>query len=549
MWILDRVTTTPDRLDEPDSGTPDRATPRRGPERAVIALRALNGVVAAAVTIGVGQLVAALFDRAASPLYAVGSAVIDLTPKGVREFAISTFGTGDKVALLVGIGIIVAVLAVIAGVIERRSRSWGSAMFAAFGILGVAAAVTRPGGGADWFVPTVVGVVAGIVFLQWMARRLDPAPDPIPDAPGGSTHEPVHTQTVPTTDRRAFLIGAGTAGAGAVIAGVGGVALDHRLNDVGRDRADFVVPDATNSVDTAADGGDGLPSFITSNSDFYRIDTALSPPQITSGAWSLRVHGMVDREFEIDMAQLRRMPAIEKMVTLTCVSNEVGGTLIGNATWTGYRVRDLLARAGPSPDADMVLSRSSDGFTAGTPIEAFTDDRDSILAVAMNGAPLPVEHGYPARLVVPGLYGYVSATKWVTSLEVTRFDRAKAYWSTRGWSEKGPIKTSSRIDVPRDLADVRAGRVMVGGVAWAQPRGINAVQVRVDDGAWRTATLRAPDLVDTWRLWSWEWDAAPGDHVLTVRAIDGEGRQQSAVESRPDPDGATGLHSISVTVR
>ncbi|MGJ0119074.1 molybdopterin-dependent oxidoreductase [Williamsia sp. MIQD14] len=538
------MTTTPDRLDA-DSNTNDRGTRRPGPDRTVIALRALNGVVAAAVTIGVGQLVAALFDRAASPLYAVGAAVIDLTPKAVREFAISTFGTGDKVALLVGIGIIVAVLAVIAGVIERRARSWGSAMFAAFGVLGVAAAVTRPGGGVDWFVPTVVGVVAGIVFLQWMARRLDPVTEAIPD----TTDEPGVTPEVSTTDRRAFLVAAGTAGAGAVIAGVGGVALDHRLNDVGRDRAGFVVPGATNSVDTAADGGDGLPSFITSNSDFYRIDTALSPPQITSGAWSLRVHGMVDREFEIDMAQLRRMPAIEKMVTLTCVSNEVGGTLIGNATWTGYRVRDLLARAGPSPDADMVLSRSSDGFTAGTPIEAFTDDRDSILAVAMNGSPLPVEHGYPARLVVPGLYGYVSATKWVTSLEVTRFDRAKAYWSTRGWSEKGPIKTSSRIDVPRNLAEVRAGRVMVGGVAWAQPRGINAVQVRVDDGAWRTATLRAPDLVDTWRLWSWEWDATPGDHVLTVRAIDGEGRQQSAVESRPDPDGATGLHSISVTVR
>ncbi|MGU3292275.1 molybdopterin-dependent oxidoreductase [Williamsia sp. M5A3_1d] len=540
------MTTTPDRLDEPDSNT-RTDTRRPGPDRSVIALRALNGVVAAAVTVGVGQLVASLFDRAASPLYAVGSAVIDLTPKSVREFAISTFGTGDKVALLIGIGIIVAILAVVAGVIERRTRSWGSAMFAAFGVLGVAAAVSRPGGGVDWFVPTVVGVVAGIVFLQWMARRLDPSPGP--ETPRGSTDGPGHAPTVSTTDRRAFLIGAGAAGAGAVVAGVGGVILDHRLNDVGRDRADFVVPNATNSVDTAADGGGGLPSFITSNSDFYRIDTALSPPQITSGAWSLRVHGMVDREFEIDMAELRRLPAIEKMVTLTCVSNEVGGTLIGNATWTGYRVRDLLARAGVSPDADMVLSRSSDGFTAGTPIEAFTDDRDSILAVAMNGSPLPVEHGYPARLVVPGLYGYVSATKWVTSLEVTRFDRAKAYWSTRGWSEKGPIKTSSRIDVPRDLADVRAGRVTVGGVAWAQPRGINAVQVRVDDGAWRPATLRAPDLVDTWRLWSWEWDATPGDHVLTVRAIDGEGRQQSAVESRPDPDGATGLHSIPVTVR
>ncbi|MCP2174224.1 DMSO/TMAO reductase YedYZ, molybdopterin-dependent catalytic subunit [Williamsia maris] len=526
MWILDQVTSVQE--------TPTPTQPRPP----VTVLRAVNGIVAAGLTVGVGQLVAAVFDRAAAPLFAVGSAVIDLTPKPVRESAISTFGTGDKTALLVGMGVIVALLAVLAGVLETSRRRWGSALFAAFGALGVAAAVTRPAAGVWWFLPTVLGVAAGITFLRVMAVRLD----------SPATGETDSGDAEQGPDRRAFLLGASGGGAAAVVTGVAGSALDHFFNDVSRDRSAFSVPRAVNTIDQSADDDGGATPFVTDNSDFYRIDTALQPPQLTSGAWSLRIHGMVDREVRIDMASLRRMPAIEKMVTLTCVSNEVGGDLIGNATWTGYRLRDLLAMAGPSDDADMVLSTSSDGFTAGTPIEALTDDRDSLLAVAMNGTPLPIEHGYPARMVVPGLYGYVSATKWVVSLEVTRFDRAKAYWSTRGWSEKGPIKTSSRIDVPRDSATVNAGRVAVGGVAWAQPRGINAVQVQVDDGPWQSARLLAPDNIDTWRLWSWDWDATSGDHTLTVRAIDGEGRQQSAVVSRPDPDGSTGLHTIDVSV-
>ena len=379
MWILDQVTSVQE--------TP---TPTQ-PHPPVTVLRVVNGIVAAGLTIGVGQLVAAVFDRAASPLFAVGSAVIDLTPKSVREFAISTFGTGDKTALLVGMGVIVALLAVLAGLLETSRRRWGSGLFVVFGALGVAAAVTRPAAGAWWFVPTVLGVAAGIAFLRFMAVRLD---SPTTDESG----------TGP--DRRAFLLGASGAGAAAVVTGVAGSALDHFFNDVSRDRSAFSVPRAVNTVDQSG-GDDGATSFVTDNSDFYRIDTALQPPQLTSGGWSLRIHGMVDREVRIDMAALRRMPAIEKLVTLTCVSNEVGGDLIGNATWTGYRLRDLLAMAGPSDDADMVLSSSSDGFTAGTPLEAVTDDRDSLLAVAMNGKPLPIEHGYPARMVVPGLYGYV----------------------------------------------------------------------------------------------------------------------------------------------
>lgn len=495
---------------------------------------AATGIVAAGVVLGVGQLLAAFVDRAAGPLPAVGSAVIDGVPTSVREFAIDTFGTADKTALIVGIGIVIALLAAIAGLIERPRRPVGSLLFVVFGALGVLAAVTRAGASAAWSLPTVVGVAAGIVVLRAGTTRLaSPRPPRLPGA---------------RSDRRTVLLGLIGTGVGAAVAGALGQVLDHVLHDVARDRSRFRVPRATASLDPSPGTG-ALPSgFLTPTSDFYRIDTALRPPQVVAESWSLRIHGMVEREIRLDMPALAAMDAVEKTVTLTCVSNEVGGDLIGNARWIGYRVRDLLAMARPSPDADMVLSTSTDGFTAGTPLEALTDDRGALLAVGMDGAPLPVEHGYPARLVVPGLYGYVSATKWVVSLEVTRFDRATAYWTDRGWAEKGPIKTSSRIDVPRSGDTVGRGQTAVAGVAWAQGRGVNAVQVRVDDGPWRPAELLAPDFVDTWRLWRFTWDATPGTHRLTVRAFDGDGRQQSAIVAPPVPDGASGLHTVDVTV-
>jgi DMSO/TMAO reductase YedYZ molybdopterin-dependent catalytic subunit len=279
----------------------------------------------------------------------------------------------------------------------------------------------------------------------------------------------------------------------------------------------------------------------------------LSVPQLSREQWQLRIHGMVDREITYRLADLDRFDVVEKLVTLTCVSNPVGGDLVGNAAWTGYRVRDLLAEAGVHPDADMVLSMSIDGFTAGTPVEALTDGRDSLLAVGMNGQPLPTEHGYPARLVVPGLYGYVSATKWVVDLEVTRFDRAEAYWTRLGWSPRGPIKTQSRIDVPRSGQDVAQGAVTFGGVAWAQQRGVRAVEVRIDSpgqqGQWQQADLGASYSKDTWRLWSLRWQATePGEHTITVRATDNTGAVQTPDVADPVPDGATGWHSVTFTV-
>jgi DMSO/TMAO reductase YedYZ molybdopterin-dependent catalytic subunit len=288
--------------------------------------------------------------------------------------------------------------------------------------------------------------------------------------------------------------------------------------------------------------------FLTAPRDFYRIDTALSVPRLDASRWRLRLHGMVERELELSFRDLLALPLLQRTITLTCVSNEVGGTLAGNAQWLGVPVRTLLERAGVRAGADMVLSRSSDGFTASTPLAALTDGRDALLAVGMNGAPLPYEHGFPVRMVVPGLYGYVSATKWLVDLEVTRFDRQQAYWTERGWAPQAPIRTFSRIDVPRPFAHVPAGRVAVGGVAWAQRRGIRSVQVRVDGGEWQDARLAGVPSVDTWRQWAWTWDADPGLHRLEVRSSDALGDAQPEIRRPPKPDGATGWHSVTVTV-
>ncbi|HEY4152212.1 MAG TPA: molybdopterin-dependent oxidoreductase, partial [Pseudolysinimonas sp.] len=293
----------------------------------------------------------------------------------------------------------------------------------------------------------------------------------------------------------------------------------------------------------------GLAKVVSSNASFYRIDTALQVPQLDPAQWELTITGMVEKPVTLTFAELLALPLEESYTTLMCVSNEVGGTLIGNAKWLGYPIRHLLARAKPTAGADMVFSHSSDGFTASTPLAVLQeDDRNAILAVGMNGDPLPPEHGYPVRMVVPGLYGYVSATKWVVELEVTRFADHSAYWTERGWSSHGPVKVESRIDVPRAGATVSAGTVVVAGVAWHQHTGIEKVEVRVDGGAWNEATLAAAISVDTWVQWTWEWDAPSGQHQLEVRATDADGNTQTSDVADTVPNGATGYHQIGVNV-
>jgi DMSO/TMAO reductase YedYZ molybdopterin-dependent catalytic subunit len=270
---------------------------------------------------------------------------------------------------------------------------------------------------------------------------------------------------------------------------------------------------------------------------------------VDPATWQLRIHGMVQREVTLTFDELLRRPLIEDYVTLTCVSNPVGGPYVGNALWLGARLADLIRQARPLAGASQLLCTSVDGFTSGTPLEVVLDGRDALLAVAMNGQPLPVEHGFPARMVVPGLYGYVSATKWVTDIEVTTFASANAYWVQRGWSQQAPIKTESRIDVPAGGATLAPGRTPVAGVAWAQHKGIAAVEVRVDAGPWQEARLAAVPDIDTWRQWLWEWNATPGNHVLEARATDKTGYTQTAVQAPPPPNGASGYPSVAITVR
>ena len=494
------------------------------------------GLAAAAVGVGVAQLLATFFSPAADVRTSVGSAVINLTPGPVKEWAIQTFGTNDKLFLTVMVLVVIAAAAAVSALWERSRIPVGSLAMILAGVAGCAAVLTRPGASIPDIIPTVAGVACAVAVL-----RLLTAQTPAADDDAGAVD----------VQRRQSLksLGFGTAG---VLAGVTGVLLTRRVRSVAGERDTVALPApespaAPPPVDVTPKGVE-LPSFITPNDKFYRIDTALSVPQVSRAQWRLRIHGMVDREVTYSFDDLRQFEPIEKTVTLTCVSNPVGGDLISNATWTGYRVRDLLRAAGVRPDADMVLSESIDGWTAGTPVEALTDDRDALLAIGMNGVPLPVEHGYPARLVVPGLYGYVSATKWLKSLELTRFDKAEAYWTKLGWSAKGPIKTQSRIDVPRSGQRVSAGPTTFGGVAWAQHRGVKAVEVRIDDGAWQPAQLGAAYSDDAWRLWSFPWNATPGPHTITVRATDNTGAVQTEERTGVIPDGATGWHTVSFDV-
>ncbi|PPJ28981.1 oxidoreductase [Nocardia nova] len=541
-------------------------------------LRAACGIVSAGLALGVAELVSVPVGSGSAPLAAIGATVVDHTPDGVREWAIDTFGTDDKMMLYLLMGVVALIVAALAGVVERTARPIGSVVLGVFGIGAAWAALERPAADWTWALPSFVGVALAIVSLRWLIRRYEAVGAPAMargGSGGGAAAAEIRIEgeqvgagsgggagahgaawprlakpDVAQVDRRQVIRGIVGVGVLAVAAGIAGRVLGASARSVAGERAAVRLPPPNvpvPPVDPAADlRVPGLASYFTPNSDFYRIDTALTVPQVSKETWSLRIHGMVDREIRLDYADLARRPSVERLVTLTCVSNPIGGDLIGNASWLGYRLDELIAEAGPHPDADMVLSRSADGFTAGSPLAALTDGRDALLAVGMNGEPLPVEHGYPARLVVPGLYGYVSATKWVTELEITRFDRAQAYWTRRGWSERGPIKTGTRIDTPRGA--VRAGKVTIAGVAWAQHRGIDAVEVQIDNGPWQPARLAAEPSVDTWRQWSYDWDASAGTHTVRARATDGTGTVQTAEVADVIPDGASGYPSRTIRV-
>jgi DMSO/TMAO reductase YedYZ molybdopterin-dependent catalytic subunit len=521
----------------------DRAT--RSPGRLI---GGSIGVLSAAVAIGVAQVIAGTIGGASSPIVAVGSTAIDATPEWLKSFAIRTFGTDDKLALVIGIDVVLVIAAIILGIAALRRPRVGIVGLVVFGALGALAAVTRPANGILDAVPTIVGAAAGVgafLLLQRAAGLGWAGPGTV--VAGGPPARPA-----PGFDRRKFLwTGVVTAGVAAVSGEVGRLLIGRA--DANDSRAAVRIPTPSDPAAPVPPGADlgvpGLGPFLTPNDRFYRVDTALFVPAVTAERWTLQVHGMVDRPITLDYRSLLERPLIERDVTLTCVSNEVGGHYIGNARWIGAPLKDLLEEAGVAPGATQIVSRSVDGFTVGTPTAIAMDGRDAMLAVAMNGQPLPIEHGFPVRMVVPGLYGYVSATKWIVDIELSTFEAYDAYWIERGWAQQAPIKTESRIDTPRSSGTLDAGEVVVAGIAWAQHRGIEGVDVQVDGGTWSRAELAAEDTVDTWRQWMFRWNATSGAHTLAVRATDGSDRVQTPTPSPPFPNGATGDHTISVTVR
>lgn len=502
-----------------------------------------------------GELLAAVFSPSLSPVTAVGGAVIDAVPPGVKDWAVAVFGTADKVALLAGMALVIAGFAALAGVVEDRRRYAGAAVVGVFGLAGFAAVLTRAQANVNAMSLAVFTAVVAVVLLRFLVRMLQEwgsqAAEPAPAAEAAPT--PTPALATPAPARRRFLQALAGGAAFTAVGGVLAAAWRGAAAVVSEARGRVALPAPASAAPaipaTAEAGVEDITPLVTPNADFYRIDTALSVPAVDPATWVLRVTGMVDREVELSFADLLAKPLVERNVTLACVSNNVGGDLIGNARWLGWPVRELLALAGPRPGADMVLSRSADGWTAGTPLEVLSDGRDALLAIGMNGEPLPLEHGFPVRLVVPGLYGYVSATKWVTQLKVTRFADDVAYWTPRGWSERGPIKTSSRIDVPRGGRPVKSGRVLFGGVAWAQHTGIGKVELRVNRGPWQQAELAEGISRDTWYQWKLGLDLTEGQYEIQVRATDLSGHVQDE-QSRPAaPNGATGLHTIRVDVK
>ncbi|MDQ0377727.1 molybdopterin-dependent oxidoreductase [Amycolatopsis thermophila] len=498
------------------------------PPRLSAPVAGLIGVIALVAALGAGHLVAAFVGPNASPFFAVGNAAIDVTPEWLKDFAVDAFGTADKAVLLTGMAVVALALAVGAGLASRRRPAPGLVFVFVVGVLGGVAVATRPDLGQVALLAPVASLVAGLAVFAWLHRS----------ALDGWHESPA---------RRNFLI----AVAGAGVAGVAGQLIGTSKDAEGSRRAVGPLVPARTAPPVPA-GADfakfGTPPFLTPNADFYRIDTALVVPQVRTEDWSLRIHGMVDREITWSWSDIRDRPLVERIVTLCCVSNPVGGPYISTARFIGVDLADLLDEAGVQPGAEQVFSTSEDGWTAGTPLSAMTDRGvGAMLAIGMNGEPLPIEHGFPARLVVPGLYGYVSATKWVRELEVTTWDARTPYWLERGWAEQAPIKTESRIDAPHGT--VAAGQVRVAGIAWAQHTGIDRVEVSVDQGPWVPAELSTEVTVDAWRMWWAEVPAAPGNHLVRVRATDRSGYTQTERIADVVPDGATGWHTITFAAR
>jgi DMSO/TMAO reductase YedYZ molybdopterin-dependent catalytic subunit len=494
---------------------------------------ALFGVLAVGAALGVGHLVAGIVSPASSPFLAVGDAVIRLSPQWLTEFAKSTFGTADKPILLAGMAVVIAIVAAVAGLAARRTPTPGVVVVAVLGVLGFVAVVLAPAFAPLDLVAPAAALVTGVVVFRRLHERALRA---YADDPGSGAQ----------VSRRGVLVGSAAVGVAALGAAAGGLALGGGVGNsrqtVTRQLARVRLAERAPAIPAGAAFPElGTPTFVTPNPDFYRVDVALRVPTQAAEDWSMRIHGMVDNELTLTFDDLLARPLVERTVTLTCVSNEVGGRYLSTANFIGVDLRELLLEAGVAPGAEQLFTTSIDGWTAGTPTDVVLEEgRGALLAIGMNGEALPPEHGFPVRMVVPGLYGFVSATKWIADMEVTTFDTKQSYWLQRDWAQRAPIKTQSRIDSPRAFDSAPAGRVTVAGIAWSQPVGIERVEVRMDGGPWQEAELGAPVNTDTWRMWHVAFDLEPGSHTVQARATNRDGETQTEERVPPIPDGASG---------
>ena len=499
------------------------------------------GLSSGIFAVSMGMVVGAL-GNSRSSLDLVGSSFIDRTPLWLKERAIQTFGTNDKIALQIGmIGVLIIASGVL-GLLSRKRLAPLQIGIVGFGILGAVAASEHVGTSFISVIAPLCGVGAGLFAAQRLQSRLT--------TQRKLSRTPQQSRVPLGWDRRSFIRTVGAFGALS-----GGGVLFARTREQARvqqlqDLTQIPLPPLATSDALVNPVTDFHPTdpYITSNENFYRIDTALSFPRVDRAKWRLRIHGLVEREKLFSMDDLQALPQVERTITLCCVSNEVGGLYIGNAVWRGVLLKDVLESCGIKKNAEQVFSTSLDGWTSGFPVSTAMDGRDALIAIGMNGQPLPLMHGYPARLVVPGLYGYVSATKWLSEINITTWSEEQGYWIPRGWSRDGPIKTQSRIDVPRKGESISAGKFRLAGVAWAQHTGVEKVELRIDRGAWQTCDLGVDLTDDAWRQWIFDWDATVGEHTIQVRATDKSGYTQTEEVRRVDPDGATGWHTRTVTV-
>lgn len=525
-------------MSAPSPAPTDRPTAdRRPPGRLAYAG---FGLVATLAGVAGGHLVASFLEPGSSPVLAVGSAVIDATPTPMKEWAIRTFGSADKVILVGSVMAGVLVLAAIAGVLTRRRFAAGATMLVVLTAFPAVAALTRAGAAPLDVVPSVVAAVIGVAVLRLLDRLATRGSD---DA--GETGE----QPSRGASRRGVLVGSGVMLAlAAVMGGAGRLVtnLRGRVTEVSFPTPASPAPAFPEGLETRFDQ---ITPLRIPDADFYRVDTRLDVPLVDMEGWTLTIDGDVENELSFTFQELLEMPLIERDITLTCVSNPVGGPYVGGARWIGVRLTDLLDMAGVGDRADQILSTDFDGMTISTPLDIATDGRDAMIALGMNGEVLSRERGYPARMIVPGLFGFISATKWVERLTLTTYEERQSYWTERDWDTDAPIKPMTRIDTPKALTEIPSGTTVIGGVAWAQfDGGVSKVQVQVDGGRWQDAEL-GPDVNDVyWRQWFYEWDATEGSHNIAARVVDGNGDVQTDARAESFPGGASGIQTLIVTV-